>query len=754
MSESRSCCCGTLPKFWWWLIALLSLPLLFLLMINVRQTEVENDLTKRVSNNLASENLSWASVDATQRGRDIILKGTAATDDEKTLALKTAKAVYGVRVVSDAIIIVPFSSPELSLDLHEDGVTLNGTMPSQNRLDSTLRDAQKAFGSERVNNQLTVGERVAESGWLEKVTALFPVLSQLKNAGLELSDTSSKITGLVHSHEHRDNVLNQARQLLGNSVQDNITVKILKPAELMAQLSEGKITLKGAVANQDEADVLVTFANEKIGAVNVDNQLVVNEDYAQAKWLKKAAQAIQLLPFNGSSLSVTDKQREIQGLLFSQDEKDHLLNQAKELLGNDLVDSVTVKILKPAAVEADVDSNQQKLILKGTLSSQDEVDMLLSDMTEHFGKYNVDNQIQISSDYKEAEWLIDLVKALPLLPPGQSTLSISDETGDVTGTVFSDTKKADLLTKIRDVLGNTIEDNITIKSRKPATLLAKYMNGQLTLQGQLSSQAEIDNIMAVAHRRSGTNNVVNQLSPSEEYKPADWINDIKQSIRFLSSQDGTMHIEEGTIQFTGIFNNEKNYQQMLLQAKQSSSDTGLRLIDKTILQRPVIAITELTPTPTNQTTEVIAEEVNQPAPSEAKTAVEQTQVKDKTETCQQKLNETMSGKTILFETNKAKIKPESYALLSAVIEVVKACKETISQKGIQISGHTDNVGNDQYNQSLSQRRAFAVKTYLRKSGIEGALMKAIGYGESQPVASNNNDEGRAQNRRITFEIQQ
>jgi OOP family OmpA-OmpF porin len=70
----------------------------------------------------------------------------------------------------------------------------------------------------------------------------------------------------------------------------------------------------------------------------------------------------------------------------------------------------------------------------------------------------------------------------------------------------------------------------------------------------------------------------------------------------------------------------------------------------------------------------------------------------------------------------------------------------------EVAGHTDAVGNDAYNQSLSQRRANNVRAYLVQQGVNEASMTAVGYGESQPVADNGTAAGRAENRRVELRI--
>ena len=71
---------------------------------------------------------------------------------------------------------------------------------------------------------------------------------------------------------------------------------------------------------------------------------------------------------------------------------------------------------------------------------------------------------------------------------------------------------------------------------------------------------------------------------------------------------------------------------------------------------------------------------------------------------------------------------------------------------IEVSGHTDNVGNKKDNQLLSENRAQAVVNYLTAKGIKANRLSSKGFGDSKPVASNKTEEGRQQNRRVEFSI--
>ena len=103
---------------------------------------------------------------------------------------------------------------------------------------------------------------------------------------------------------------------------------------------------------------------------------------------------------------------------------------------------------------------------------------------------------------------------------------------------------------------------------------------------------------------------------------------------------------------------------------------------------------------------------------------------------------------IFFDTNRFDIKPDSKAELQKLLDFLTQ-NPTIR---IEISGHTDNVGNIQSNQVLSQNRAKSVYQYLINYGINPARLIYKGYGETQPIVPNNSDDNRAKNRRTEFKI--
>jgi OOP family OmpA-OmpF porin len=108
---------------------------------------------------------------------------------------------------------------------------------------------------------------------------------------------------------------------------------------------------------------------------------------------------------------------------------------------------------------------------------------------------------------------------------------------------------------------------------------------------------------------------------------------------------------------------------------------------------------------------------------------------------------------IQFEFNSSDIKDESLEYLDRAAAAILS--EITNRPGIsvEVGGHTDSVGSESYNQTLSERRAASVRDYV--VSVEPSIADAVttaGYGESQPIADNDTDEGRAENRRVEFVV--
>jgi outer membrane protein OmpA-like peptidoglycan-associated protein len=109
---------------------------------------------------------------------------------------------------------------------------------------------------------------------------------------------------------------------------------------------------------------------------------------------------------------------------------------------------------------------------------------------------------------------------------------------------------------------------------------------------------------------------------------------------------------------------------------------------------------------------------------------------------------TVRLKNIYFAFDKTDLKKESFVELDKVVEFLKT-NPTVE---IEIAGHTDSKGSDDYNHNLSQGRCQSVVNYLISQGIDSPRLTPHGYGESNPIDTNDTDLGQANNRRVEFTV--
>lgn len=114
----------------------------------------------------------------------------------------------------------------------------------------------------------------------------------------------------------------------------------------------------------------------------------------------------------------------------------------------------------------------------------------------------------------------------------------------------------------------------------------------------------------------------------------------------------------------------------------------------------------------------------------------------------EKYTRTFVLENVYFDSGKWDIKPESYASLNKLYDMLVS---DMAMK-IEVGGHTDTDGNDPANMQLSQRRADAVKQYIVKKGISANRILTKGYGETAPLAPNNTEDGKAKNRRTEIKV--
>jgi OOP family OmpA-OmpF porin len=248
-----------------------------------------------------------------------------------------------------------------------------------------------------------------------------------------------------------------------------------------------------------------------------------------------------------------------------------------------------------------------------------------------------------------------------------------------------------------------------LASPPEASFRAVREAGALTLSGAYPDEKAHEDIVDAAQRKFFAEIVVDQMQQSDNAQRS-------AVSAALAGLDELSHLASGSVAVAGTV------------VKLS----GAALYGKVAAQIQATA-RETLPTGYKMETELTVK------PPEAVTSAD---------ACQKLFIELVSRGKIRFETGRATIQKDSFGLLDFAVYNALRCQAG----NIEIAGHTDTDGSKDTNLELSKKRAQAVVDYLVKAGIESQRLSSVGYGDTRPIASNDNEEGKAENRRIEFSV--
>jgi OOP family OmpA-OmpF porin len=382
----------------------------------------------------------------------------------------------------------------------------------------------------------------------------------------------------------------------------------------------------------------------------------------------------------------------------------------RELRGVHSVDTSSVLVVADSgddtADSAHVDAviREDAVTLSGTVPDQDTADAIVEAAEERFD--TVTNELVVDPDVAATQWLASVPDALRAVEGiSEGGIGFSDNTVLLAGIVDSALARADLLDAVVAAVGDTatVVDRILVVVVEPPTLGAVFSEGTVTLRGLLPDESVATAITTAAQEAFGTDNVDDRLTTGESIASPDYLESIPGIFASLTDLDTwTITLQDDVISVWGQGSTEAI----------AAADAALAsLIDEDL--------------------EVIVD------------------LEDNNSSIAAELTDLLSGRAS-FETGSAVLSEDAEALLDEAVEILADNPDL----ALVVEGHTDNVGDAQFNLALSQARAEAVVDYLVAGGVSPDRLSAIGYGESRPIADNDTKAGRAANRRIEFVIQE
>jgi OmpA-OmpF porin, OOP family len=301
------------------------------------------------------------------------------------------------------------------------------------------------------------------------------------------------------------------------------------------------------------------------------------------------------------------------------------------------------------------------------------------------------------------------------------------------------------------------DDLNTEVANKPSALSISAKAGQLVLRGQVPTEEDRERLVTAARSAPSEWGVVDELEVVSDATPVADTTGLFGELG--SAQDWSVDIVGGKLTVRGFVASEAS-RAAILQSLRSAFGSTIK-IDNQLVVRPTpssgpsTAPATLPPTtvaatlpPTTAAQTTVAATTIAPTTIAATTIAATTVAPAAEETAVEAINEVIDLQPITFQTGSAQLTAEGRSTLDTVAETL-AANPTVN---IEIQGHTDNFGVPSENQTLSQARAETVRTYLIDNGIDADRMTAVGFGDTQPVADNTTSAGRAQNRRIEFQV--
>lgn len=695
----------------WILPGLITVVGLTLLALLLRGEEIEGDLTARSADMFAEDGTPWAS--AQLDGRDVTLQGMAPTVAAREQAIDAANRVFGVYRVDDSLLeLLPRAEPyTLSFIKDAGSITIDGAFPNATVRTQVLDGVRAANPNATLVDQTELA-RGAPLGFTVLAGFVADSLPALAGGTANLNINEINVEGVATTNQALDAEV--ARLAITPDDGAAGTVAILPPTASPYSWGadfDGDVTVLSGFVPDDQARATFVEAASTFGTV--DDQMELGS--GEPAGFVSAAQLLldQLQMLDNASAAIADDSLSLRGEARDAatfDAANAFLGTIPEGFG-----SISGQIAPPIAepfetvLSKDVDGT---FVLSGVLPGET-ARAVISDAVEGVGQSLADTSTiaRGAPDGVAMDALFDtLIGELAVLESGMASLSGAELL--VTGNAATAQDALSVSDAVEALSSASLNVVARIDGAAASPFVFEVSQGEdaIDLSGFVPSedrrQSVLEDVAALFPGR-----LVNDNLQVAEGAPAGFDEMVRVGMRSLGRlDDGILSVADGDVTLSGKAFYAGSIDQ-IRESTQSVTPSGFTLNADIVIQAPPFIIDA--------------------------------------QACQQVLLRILADDGIRFETGSASIDSLSFGLLDRLVRSLQSCPDA----RVEISGHTDSQGGDSANQTLSEERANAVLDYVLSAGIDGGRLQGVGYGEANPVASNDTDEGRAQNRRIEFNIQ-
>lgn len=698
-----------------WFIAAVVISLaIVVLTVTVRGSVLEGELLRSVEAELAADGEDWATVRV--EGRDVIVMGTAPAITRQEAALATAAGVFGVAVVRDETNLIPLATPFVwSATLSGDAVSLSGFVPSEDSRAGLARALRTLFVGSPVDDA-TILARGAPPGFEGAAAFAARVLTNFDQGTVALDGFQLAIEGRAADTPRHERAL----ELIAGPLPEGFTIgraAIAPPLanpyvwQLVFDGNEGVIS--GSVPSRALGDRLAAAGLAALPGLTLRSevQLASGEPPAFEAYVLHALDLARRLAtgrviLTGASLDLSGRAR-------TPEEYEALL----AVVAGPRPEGLSISsAIQPALAEAyvlEVARAGTGVQLIGLMPDEDARAEVLAEAERLFGAGEVQNRLQIADGAPRMDWIGAAKFALSqVLGLSGGSARISDHSYSITGAAATgETFEAIHLELARTLPASLVlaESLVSAPLASPFRFVAAVGPDVVTLSGVVPTPEMREAIVAAAEARFAPREIVVEARLASG-APAGF------EAAVIAGLQAASRLEGGLVELTDL-----------------AVTVGGTAPYSGAVNRIETQLQDALPDGFTLTSNLIAK----PVESEVTPAV-----------CQELLITELGTGGIKFNEGAASIAPESEGRLDRLAAILQRCPTA----RIELGGYTDAEGTPQRNETLSRIRAEAVLNYLVAAGIAGDRLTAVGYGEANPIATNETVEGRAANRRIEFKV--
>jgi len=696
----------------------------------VKAPEIEADVGARTAAEVAP--LAVHPIDVVADGRHVTLSGLADTPESARTLRMAAEQVYGVADVRDDISVLTWHDPyRFGARKSDMGLRLTGHVPSE-RLRSALVAAAEATGH-AVTEDLELGAGAPEGDWAGMATAGLSALGELKEGELALEGTAARLDGLAADKATRDRAERAAAQApLGEwRVEITLDFPLAEPYRLtVVKAAEGGRYM-GNAPDKEAAAALANAA--EAAAPRAAGTISPALGMPEQRWPDMAASAIKALGLlETGQLEIVDMDVALSGEIGTDPERAAL----QPLLDDAWTVNIRVRMPDPLPELTARRGLEGPVTLSGVLPRGTGREAL----ARTFPSADLSD---VGTDARgDAQAWANAIESLAIVLPRmeEADLRITPGRVYVGGVLRKGIAAKEASSALRSSLGSAWELAFVAEEAPPdARVRITKAEGEVALSGILPSGLGADAALARLSDAGATlaPETADTLTGGGDGAADAWGPALEVVGRLL----GAYETAEGILGPDGLALDGRLLpgQEIAPLAEWADGEMGDAM--------PVALTGEEVPADEGETRMNVLTGEEERLSADFWLPV--VRFEPSRETCDTQASLAQANDKIRFVTGSAEIDPDAWRVLNRLAAVVARCLDETFLT-LEIGGHTDDVGEDADNQALSERRAAAVREALAARGVPSGRMIATGFGEAAPIADNESEEGRAQNRRISF----